>query len=85
MSMVELGTTSARDPKQFWNYRNHGAMNTTQAMPTFEPSGIMRAIGVIETIEAMETMTPARDPKQGKYVDLDLILMGIDGFSIRMG
>ena len=30
-------------------------------------------------------MTPARDPKQGKYMDLDLILIGFDRFSIRMG
>ena len=30
-------------------------------------------------------MTPARDPKQGKYMDLDLILIRFDRFSIRMG
>ena len=32
-----------------------------------------------------QTMTPARDPKQGKYMDLDLILIGFVRFSIRMG
>ena len=30
-------------------------------------------------------MTPARDPKQGKYIDLDLILIGFVRFSMRMG
>ena len=30
-------------------------------------------------------MTPARDPKQGKYMDLALILIGFVRFSIRMG
>ena len=34
---------------------------------------------------ALAKMTPARDPKQGKYMDLDLILIGFDRFSIRMG
>ena len=31
------------------------------------------------------TMTPARDPKQGKYMDLVLILIGFNRFLIRMG
>ena len=34
--------------------------------------------------DKMFQMTPARKPKQGKYMDLVLILIGFDRFSIRM-
>ena len=33
----------------------------------------------------IDEMSPARDPKQGNYMDLDLILIGFERFSIRMG